>query len=110
MIRFLSPSAAACLKQQRELLDRRGDHDRVGVRRLDLGELRAHVLGRLVHGLDQADLHVMRLAHLAEILRGAAAPVVVDDEEVGLLDRELSADLGVKAAASTADGGEMRKM
>ena len=97
------------LEDQRELLDRRGDDERVGIGGLDLGELRAHVLRRRVHGLDQAHLDVVLLEHLAEVFRGAAAPIVVHDEEVRLADLEPSTILA-NATASTADGGEMRKM
>src|SRR5262249_31197654 len=39
------------LEDQRELLDRRGDDERVGIGGLDLGELGAHVLSRRIHGL-----------------------------------------------------------
>src|SRR4051794_37848248 len=76
------------LEDQRQLLDRGRDHERVGIGVLDLVELRAHVLRGLVHGLDEADLDALRLVHLAEVVGGAAAPVVVDDEEVDLLDAE----------------------
>src|SRR5262249_56543669 len=77
------------LEDQRELLDRRGDDQRIGVRSLDLGELRAHVLRRLVHGLNEADLDSFRLEHLAEVVGCAAAPIVIDDEEIDFLDPEL---------------------
>ncbi len=90
---LLDAERSRLLQNKGELLDRSRHHDRVGIRCLDLGQLRAHVLSGLVHRLDEPDLNVVDLEDLAEILSCAASPVVVDDKEVGLLDRHLWQDV-----------------
>src|SRR3954468_3136972 len=60
-------------QDERRLLDRGGDEERVAARSLDLRELRREV-GRLrVHGLHDPDLHAVVLQHLREFLRRAEA-------------------------------------
>ena len=98
------------LEDQRDLLDGGGHEQRVGAGRLDLGELRGHVRGRRLHGFHGADLDAVCLEHLAEVLGRAAAPVVVDGEEVRLLDAERLTIGLANAFASTATVGLMRKM
>jgi hypothetical protein len=77
------------LEDQRDLLDRRGDEQRVAARRLDLGKLCREVGGLGIHRLRHADLHARLFGGCRELLRGAEAEVVVGGEEVGLLDVHL---------------------
>jgi len=66
------------------------------------------MLRALIHvGIDQPPL-IPFTHHLGEYSR-PATPVVVDDEEFDLSVRALST-MPLNAAASTRDGGEMRKM
>src|SRR3974390_2154289 len=90
---FLHAERRRLLEDQRELIPPGGDDDGLGIRALDLGELRAHVLRALIHGLDQADADALFLEHLAEIFSRPASPVVVDDQEVGLLEIVLVDDV-----------------
>src|SRR5436190_1669984 len=72
-------------EDQRRLLDRCSDKERVAARGLDLGELRRKIRRLRVHGLHDADLYALALQHLGELLRRAQAEIVVGGEEVGLL-------------------------
>src|SRR6266850_2908123 len=83
------PLLLRLLHHQRDLLDRRGEEERVAAGRLDLGELGVHVGGRLVHILRGADGGALLLQHVAERADGPPAPIRVDGQEVHALDAEL---------------------
>ena len=110
MMRCAELLVLGLLQDQRVLLDRGGDEQRIAARSLDAGQLRGEVGGLGIHGLHHADLDAIGLQHLGELIGRADAEIVVGVEEVGLLDAELGSTSGWNALASISEVGLMRKM